>query len=114
MTRADLEAMFRTIDRSDWDALARYFHPDLCYERPGLPMLEGRDANLRFYRELRTIRGEHLFERFVIEPDAGACWGRFVGHRQDGTPLDLEFADCYRFKDGLLWRRKSYFHVPLV
>ena len=114
MTRADLEAMFRAVDASDWDTVARSFHPDLVYDRPGYAPIEGRDQNLRFYREVRTIRGEHRFEGFAIEPDAGACWGRFVGITKDGTPVDLQFADCYRFKDGLLWRRKSYFHVPLV
>ncbi len=114
MTQADLEAMFRTIDASDWDGLGRFLHPELVYDRPGFDRLEGRDAVLRFYREVRTIRGEHRFEGFAIQPDAGACWGRFVGRTLDGTPVDLEFADCYRFKDGLLWRRKSYFHVPLV
>jgi len=114
VTRADLEAMFRAIDASDWDAVGRYFHPDLIYDRPGYARLEGRDQNLHFYREIRSIRGEHRFDCFAIESTAGAGWGRFVGSRTDGTPVDIEFADCYRFKDGLLWRRKSFFYVPLV
>ncbi len=114
MTRADLEAMFRAVDASEWDTMAEYFHPALVYERPGFPLLEGRDQNLRFYRETRTYRGEHRFECFAIEPDAGASWGRFVGTTKDGTPIDVQFADCYRFKDGLLWRRKSHFFVPVI
>jgi len=114
MTRADLETMFRAVDAADWDGVARFFHPDLVYDRPGYPRLVGRDEVARFYREVRSIRGEHLFEGFAIEPETGACWGRFVGSKKDGTPLDLEFADCYRFKDGLLWRRKSYFYTPLA
>lgn len=32
MTRAEVEAMFRIIDASDWDTLGRYFHPDLVYD----------------------------------------------------------------------------------
>ena len=114
MTRADLEAMFRAIDAADWETVARYFHPDLIYDRPGFSLIEGRDQTLRFYREIRAIQGEHRCECFALEPEAGACWGRFVGAKKDGTPVDLQFADCYRFKEGLLWRRKSYFYVPLV
>ena len=114
MTRTDLEAMFRAVDAADWDALARYFHPDLIYDRPGFPLLEGREAVLHFYREVRAIRGGHQFEGFAIETDAGACWGRYVGNRLDGTPVNVQFADCYQFKDGLLWRRKSYFYLPMV
>ena len=114
MTRADLEAMFRAIDASDWDALAQYFHPGLIYDRPGYALLEGREAVLHFYRAVRMIRGAHQFEAFAIDGDTGACWGRFVGHQPDGTPIDVQFADGYRFKDGLLWRRKSHFYVALV
>ncbi|MBX3146858.1 MAG: nuclear transport factor 2 family protein [Gemmatimonadales bacterium] len=114
MTRADLEAMFRAIDATDWDALPPFFHPEMTYDRPGFPLLNGREAVLDFYRRIRAIRGEHRFEAFVIEGDAGASWGRFVGARTDGTPVDIAFADCYRFKDGAIWRRQSYFYVPLV
>ncbi len=116
MTRADLEVVFRAIDASDWDAMARYLHPDIVYDRPGYGLLEGREAVLHFYRVIRTMRGQHQFEGFAIDRDSdtGACWGRFVGRRPDGTPIDVQFADCYRFKDGLLWRRKSHFYVPLV
>lgn len=114
MTRTDLEAMFRAVDAAEWDAVARYFHPDLRYDRPGFARLEGREQVLRFYREVRTNRGEHRFDGFAIEADAGACWGRFIGAKSDGTPLDFAFADCYRFKDGLLWQRKSFFYLPLV
>lgn len=114
MQRADLEAMFRVIDATDWDSLGRFFHPELIYQRPGFPVLEGRDANLDFYRNIRAIRGEHRFDAFVIEGDTGASWGRFVGHKKDGTPVDVEYADCYGFRDGLLWRRKSFFFVPVV
>jgi ketosteroid isomerase-like protein len=114
MTRADLEAMFSIIDDSDWDRLGRFFHPDLRYQRPGFPLLEGRDANLNFYRNVRSIRGAHTFYNFAVTPDTGACWGRFVGHKTDGTPVDLQFADCYEFKDGLIWHRKSHFYTPLA
>ena len=114
MKRSDLETMFGAVDRCDWDTVARYFHPDMKYDRPGFPILDGKDEVVRFYRDVRSIRGQHLFEGFAIEPDTGACWGRFVGHRKDGAPLDLQFADTYLFKDGLLWRRKSYFYVPLA
>lgn len=114
MTRSDLETMFAAIDACDWESAARFFHPDMQYERPGYALIDGRDANLGFYRDVRKIRGEHLFDGFALDPASGACWGRFVGHGADGAAIDIQFADCYRFRDGLLWRRKSFFFVPLV
>ena len=99
-------SMFRAIDARDWDALGTLFHPDFRYDRPGLAPLLGKDEVLRFYREIRSIHGAHQLETVVSDGDHGACWGRFVGAKSDGTPLDLQFADCYGFRDGLLWRRK--------
>ena len=113
MTADDVRAMFRAVDASDWDAVDRFFHPDLRYDRPGLAPLIGAGAVSRFYREVRTLRGEHRFDAVVTNGEHGACWGRFVGTNANG-PVDVEFADCYGFRDGLLWRRKSYFYVPVV
>lgn len=112
MTRQDLETMFNAVDRRDWDTVAKYFHPELVYDRPGFDQLVGGAAVDNFYRNIRTIHGVHQFEGFAIDGETGACWGRFVGTRKDGSSLDVEFADCYRFKAGQLWRRKSFFYVP--
>ena len=65
MTEEFVRSMFRGIDARDWDTLARHFHPALVYQRPGFPLLEGRDAVVRFYREVREIQGEHRLEEAV-------------------------------------------------
>jgi ketosteroid isomerase-like protein len=114
MSRELPRAMFRAIDARDWEALGTLLHPDLRYDRPGFAPLVGKDEVLRFYREVRSIHGEHRLETVVSDGDHGACWGRFVGAKADGTPLDLQFADCYGFKDGQLHRRKSFFFVAQV
>jgi hypothetical protein len=108
-----VRSIFRAIDARDWGSLADYFHPELRYQRPGFPTLEGRDEVLRFFREIRAIHGSHQIEGIAIDGDQGAHWGRFVGAKMDGTPVDVEYADWYRFRDGLLWRRKSFFYVAL-
>jgi ketosteroid isomerase-like protein len=113
MSRDFLASMFRAIDARDWDALGRHFHPNIRYERPGFPVLEGRDAVLQFYREVRQIHGEHRAEGMAVDGTFGAQWGRFVGTKKDGTPVDVQYADTYVFADGLLKHRKSYFFVAL-
>lgn len=109
-----VRSMFRAIDLRDWAALASHLHSELRYDRPGFPPLIGREQVLHFYREIRAIQGSHAIEAVVIDGDHGASWGRFVGAKSDGTPLDLQYADCYGFRDGLLSRRKSFFYVPQV
>ena len=109
-----VRSMFRAVDARDWVGLGALFHPELRYDRPGFAPLLGREEVLRFYREVRTIHGSHQLEAIVVEGDHGATWGRFVGATADGTALDLQFADCYGFRDGLLARRKSFFFVAQV
>lgn len=107
--------MFKTIDARQWDQLPEFFHPEMVYDRPGYPLLEGRDAVVHFYREVRVLTsGEHQLTAVVMDGDYGACWGRFVGAKKDGTPVDLQFADCYVFRDHQLVHRKSHFYVPLA
>jgi ketosteroid isomerase-like protein len=106
--------MFAAVDRSDWDTLTRFYHPDVVYDRPGFDRLTGREEVIRFYRDVRSIQGVHSFDGFAIGPTSGACWGRFVGSTKAGEPVDVQFADCYSFRDGGIWRRKSFFFVPVV
>ena len=47
--------MFAAIDGRDFDALERYFHPDVVYERPGYEPIRGLGSLLHFYREVRRI-----------------------------------------------------------
>jgi ketosteroid isomerase-like protein len=114
MTEQFVRDMFTAIDSRDWEALGRHFHPDLVYERPGFPLLVGRDGVVEFYKTVRAIHGEHRIEVVVVDDRHGATWGRFVGSKKDGTPVDVQFADCYTWRDGLLGHRKSHFFLPYV
>ena len=49
MTEADIRAMFKAVDASDWDNVDKYFHPDLEYLRPGMDLLIGKAALSNFY-----------------------------------------------------------------
>jgi hypothetical protein len=113
MTSDQIRTMFRAVDASDWEALAAFLHPDLVYDRPGADLMVGRESVILFYREVRTLRGAHQFDAVVSDRAHGAAWGRFIGTNAAG-PVDVQFADCYTFRDGLLWRRKSFFYVPVV
>lgn len=107
--------LFLAIDRRDWNAFAELFHPDIVYERPGYDAFSGIERLLRYYREERILAaGEHYIERIVIDDDYGACWGRFVGVKKDGTPADVLFSDIYCFEQGKIKTRRSYFFSPAV
>lgn len=107
--------MFATVDARDWEALPEHFHPDTVYERPGFPVIEGLSALLVFYREQRTLlHSEHRLTDVVVQGDRGATWGRVSCVLPDDTATEIDFADVYAFREGLIVYRKSHFFIPAV
>lgn len=115
MSAAALRTMFQAIDASDWAAFPEVYHADVVYERPGYPPLRGLDEVTRFYEKDRRIAGgTHHVDGIVIDGDQGACWGTLTGVLNDGAEINVTFADIYRFADGRIVSRRSYFFTPLV
>ena len=107
--------LFDLVDSRDWQNLNQVFCEDITYERPGYEPLVGFERVSRFYREERVIAsGKHHLENTVLNEDSGACWGRFVGVHKNNSAIDERFADVYRFKDGKIKNRQSYFFRPAV
>jgi ketosteroid isomerase-like protein len=115
MFNAIITELFHAVDNRDWDVLARIFHPDIVYERPGYAPFVGIERLLQFYQHERILAsGQHHLDQIVAENDHAACWGRFVGVKKDGQPADVQFADVYSFEDGKIKTRRSYFFQPSV
>ncbi|WP_329256096.1 nuclear transport factor 2 family protein [Actinoallomurus sp. NBC_01490] len=115
MDDARLRAMFATIDAMDWDALPEFFHPQIVYERPGFPSLDGLDRVLRFYHDERKILSSvHDVEHTVVQDGRAAAWGRVSCVLPGGTRTEVGFADIYEFDGGLIRLRRTHFFVPSV
>jgi len=115
MSADRIRHLFEIVDARRWDDLDQVFHADVVYERPGYEALVGFAAVSDFYRNRRVIaRGGHTMEGMAMEGDRGACWGRYVGAKHDGTPIDERWADVYSFADGKIRTRRSYFFRPAV
>jgi ketosteroid isomerase-like protein len=107
--------LFSAIDSSDWASLKQLFHREIVYERPGYDPFNGLDRVMEFYQKERILAcGEHLLEKIVLSEGHGACWGRFIGFRKDGSEVNERFADVYSFKEGRIRTRRSYFFRPAV
>jgi ketosteroid isomerase-like protein len=107
--------LFRTIDQREWDQLPQFFHQNVVYERPGHDRVSGLDALLRFYREERKIKsGRHDVETIVADENHTVAIGTFRGELRDGTSADEMFADVCTFKDGQIWRRRTFFFRPAI
>ena len=107
--------LFRAVDNSDWNGIAQIFHEEIIYERPGYRPFNGMSELLQFYQCERVIQcGTHYLDHVVVNGNYGACWGRFIGIKKDGSPIEELFADVYSFKDGKIGARRSHFFRPAV
>jgi len=115
MLNEKITKLFKAVDSSNWNDLRELFHSEIVYERPGYEPFEGLERVMRFYQQERILAsGEHRIERIVFQGSDGACYGRFVGFKKDGSEVDELFADVYSFEDGKIRTRRSYFFRPAV
>jgi hypothetical protein len=106
---------FAMVDRREFDSFPQVFHAHIVYERPGYAPIEGLEAMMAFYHHERRIDcGTHTLTRVLVDGDTAVCWGTFAGALYDGTPVRQRFADTYRFADGRILHRVTYFYTPAI
>lgn len=109
MTRAaTVREYYELVDANEYAELVALFAPDVVYERPGQPPLEGREELLAFYREGRPLEeGSHTIHAVVPDGDTVAVRGTYSG-LQGGETVEFGFADFHQFEDGLIARRHTF------
>ena len=108
--RTQLNKYFAFVDRQLWDEMFALFHPDVIYHRGDSPPIVGIDELKAFYRGGRLIAtGRHVVELLLVDGDWAVAKGTFAGTLKDGADVSVRFVDLHEFRDGLIWRRHTYF-----
>jgi ketosteroid isomerase-like protein len=111
---AIVRAMFQAIDARNWSHLGNVFAEDCRYERPGFPVCDGLTAILYFYENVRPIHtGVHTIENITSEGSCTYASGAFSGFLKTGSPINLQFADMYLFRQKHIRSRRTFFFTPL-
>ncbi|MET7309340.1 nuclear transport factor 2 family protein [Streptomyces sp. NPDC005571] len=106
---------YRNIDQGDVAAALACFAEDAVYRRPGYSEFVGLPAINEFYRADRVISaGQHDLESVVEDAETVAVRGSFTGTSHDGDPLEVRFADFWRFSGRVVVERNTYFDVAAV
>lgn len=112
---ATIRDYYRHIDAGDLGAALSCFAPVAVYRRPGYAPLTGRAAIEGYYRSTRVIeRGTHALEAVIESGDEVAVRGSLQGRSHAGLALSVRFADFWRFSDGLVVERNTYFDAAAV
>ena len=99
---------YNFVDAARYDDLMALFAEDICYERPGQPTIEGRNALREFYESGRPLEdGSHEIHTVIVEGSTAAVRGSFTGN-QHGERVRFGFADFHEFEDEVIARRYTY------
>jgi len=100
----------KAIEAGEHDLLETCFHPAITYRRPGEPILTGRPSVMDYYRTRRTALTSAIpVDDVVLEGERAVALGMIEGRTREGAPIHERFADAYRFEDGLIRERTTYF-----
>jgi ketosteroid isomerase-like protein len=100
----------RAIETGAHDLLETCFHPSVTYRRPGEPVIAGLADLMDYYRIRRAaLTSSIIVDDVLLEGDRAVAFGMVEGRCRDGAPIHERFADAYRFENGLIRDRTTYF-----
>lgn len=107
--------MFSIIDCRAFERLHEVFHPEVVYQRPGFPDIQGITELIHFYQQVRIVKdGVHTIRNLVCEGENLVCIGEFSGVSAEGKSLATRFSDVYGLKNGKIALRETYFFKPYI
>jgi ketosteroid isomerase-like protein len=101
---------YEVLDRGDLNRAMEFFHPDVVYERGGMPTIRGFDQLDNFFHSARPIeKSHHEINTLLSVNELVAVRGIVHATLKTGANVDVRFADFHEFKDKKIWRRYSFF-----
>jgi uncharacterized protein len=59
-------------------------------------------------------QGRHRIEGLIASGEKAMCWGGFRGNTKAGVEVEIPFADVYRFENGTIIWRKTFFYRAAI
>lgn len=119
LTREFLDSIGAAFNSRDVERIVSFFHDDCIFwlalgpEYTGRSVV-GKDAVRKMLTDrFKVIPDMHWarLDEFVAGEDRGVTVWRVTGKAADGTVLDYKGCDLYEFRDGLIWRKDTYWKI---
>lgn len=120
MNHADFHTYIDCFNRNDFDGFSRYYHQDVVLELGSKACLQGRQAIIDFYRQVKARVEETLVIDNLIIDDLGvaaelntrflalADWPDFIaGPMRQGDSIHIISLVHYRLEQGVFRHIKS-------
>jgi len=119
VTREFLASIGQTFNSRNVDRIVALFHDDAIFwlasgPEPVGTTLKGKEAIRKLLSDrFKSIPDMHWArtDEWMGEGDRAVTQWRVTGKAADGTKLDYQGCDIYQFKDGLIWRKDTYWKI---
>jgi ketosteroid isomerase-like protein len=119
LTREFLDAIGTAFNSRDVERIVSFFHEDCIFWLALGPEYTGRSVvGKNAVRKLLSDRFKVIpdmhwarLDEFVAGENRGVTVWRVTGNSADGARLDYKGCDLYEFKDGLIWRKDTYWKI---
>jgi ketosteroid isomerase-like protein len=119
LTREFLKDIGAAFNSRDVERIVSYFHDECIFWLALGPEWTGRSiVGKNAVREMLAARFKVIpdmhwarLDEYVMGDSRGVTVWRVTGSSADGTQLDYKGCDLYEFKDGLIWRKDTYWKI---
>ncbi len=119
VTREFLASIGEIFNSRDVDRIVALFHDDAIFwlasgPEPVGTTLKGKAAIRKLLADRFKLIPDMRWTRtdeWMGEGDRAVTQWRVTGKAADGTQLDYQGCDLYQFKDGLIWRKDTYWKI---
>lgn len=117
-TVAGLREIAAAFDRHDLDTIMEYFHPDAVFEAPrGTEPYGTRVTGLQAIREAFAGRFagipdvRYRDDEHFVSGDRGCSEWTLSGTTREGARIEVRGCDLWRFRDGKVVLKDSYWKI---
>jgi ketosteroid isomerase-like protein len=119
LTRQHLKDIGAAFNSRDVERITSYFHDDCIFWLALGPEWVGRSiVGKEAVRQMLAARFKVIpdmawarLDEYVAGDNRGVTVWRVTGKAADGTVLDYKGCDLYEFKDGLIFRKDTYWKI---
>ena len=119
LTREFLKAVGEAFNSREVERIVSFFHDDCIFWLALGPEYTGRSiVGKEAVRNLLAARFKVIpdmhwarLDEFVVGENRAVTVWRVTGKSADGSVLDYKGCDLYEFKDGLIWRKDTYWKI---
>ncbi len=119
LTREFLKAIGEAFNSREVERIVSFFHDDCIFWLALGPEYTGRSiVGKEAVRNLLAARFKAIpdmhwarLDEFVAGENRAVTVWRVTGKSADGSVLDYKGCDLYEFKDGLIWRKDTYWKI---